>query len=301
MDLATPAFRAGAGLARGLPGPVAVGAAGALGTGAALASRGRRRLVARHLARAQPGLSGLQLQRAVNAAFRSYARYWAESFRLPDVSEEDLDAGLTHEGFEHLLAAREAGRGAIMAVPHLGGWEWAGFWLTRVQGIPITAVVERLDPPELFEWFAGLRRSLGFEVVALGPEAGPACVRALKANHVLCLLCDRDLAGTGPEVEFFGERTTLPGGPATLALRTGAPIMPTAIYFEGRRRHGVVRPPIPVERIGRLRDDVARITQDVAHQLEDLIRAAPDQWHLMQPNWPSDHAGATDASAGGAP
>ncbi len=176
-----------------------------------------------------------------------------------------------------------------MALPHLGGWEWSGFWVTRVQRRPVTVVVERLDPPALFDWFVELRRSFGFEVVPLGPEAGPAAARALKANHTLALLCDRDLAGTGPEVEFFGERTTLPGGPATLALRTGAPLLPTAIYFDGADcRRSVVLPPLDTRREGRLRDDVQRVTQDLAYALEDLIRRAPEQWHLLQPNWPSD-------------
>jgi KDO2-lipid IV(A) lauroyltransferase len=115
-------------------------------------------------------------------------------------------------------------------------------------------------------------------------------VRALKANHVVALLCDRDIGGGGIEVEFFGERTRLPGGPATLALRTGAPLLPTAAYFHGRGHLGVCRGPVPVERHGSLRDDVTRITQLLAHELEALIRVAPEQWHLMQPNWPSDRA-----------
>jgi lauroyl/myristoyl acyltransferase len=106
---------------------------------------------------------------------------------------------------------------------------------------------------------------------------------------VLALLSDRDLPGTGPEVEFFGERTTLPGGPATLALRTGAPVVPTAIYFDGPdNRHAVLLPPLDTSRQGKLRDDVQRVTQDLATALEVLIRRAPEQWHLLQPNWPSD-------------
>jgi KDO2-lipid IV(A) lauroyltransferase len=176
-----------------------------------------------------------------------------------------------------------------MAMPHLGGWEWSGFWVTCVKGHRVTAVVEELEPRDLFDWFVELRRSFGFEIVALGPDAGPATARALKANHVLALLCDRDLTGNGPEVEFFGERTTLPGGPATLALRTGAPILPTAIYFDGpNHRRSVVLPPLDTARQGKLRDDVQRVTQDLAHALEGLIREAPEQWHLLQPNWPSD-------------
>jgi KDO2-lipid IV(A) lauroyltransferase len=287
-DLITTAYKVASGLARAAPNPVATRAVRRIGRLAGRRMGEKRAIVAKNLQRARPGLAGAALDRAVAETFESYARYYLESFRLPGTSVDDLDAGFTVEGYEHIEAARAAGNGAVMALPHLGGWEWAGLWLTRVRKIPVTVVVERLEPPSLFEWFVELRRSLGMEIVPLGPEAGTATTRALKANHLLALLCDRDLAGTGPEVEFFGERTTLPGGPATLALRTGAPILPTAIYFDGPRRHAVVRPPLDTARQGRLREDVARVTQDVAHALEDLIRAAPEQWHLLQPNWPSD-------------
>ena len=103
------------------------------------------------------------------------------------------------------------------------------------------------------------------------------------------LLCDRDIVGNGIEVEFFGETTTLPGGPATLALRTGAALLPTAVYSgPGSSHTAVILPPVPIQRTGSLRADVTRVTQDLAHDLETLIRRAPDQWYLFQPNWPSD-------------
>lgn len=204
------------------------------------------------------------------------------------MSPADLDALFSYQGLDHVIRAREAGSGVIIALPHLGGWEWAAFWLATIENVPITAVVESIEPPELFEWFVAFRRSLGMNVVGLGPEAGSASLRALRANQILCLLCDRDIGGGGIEVDFFGERTTLPAGPATLAFRTGAPLLPTAIYFDGESHRAVVEPPLPVERHGSLREDIARVTQDLAHALEGLIRVAPEQWHLMQPNWPSD-------------
>ncbi len=112
----------------------------------------------------------------------------------------------------------------------------------------------------------------------------------------------RNLVGNGIEVEFFGERTTLPGGPATLALRTGASILPTAVYSgPGKNHTALILDPIPAERTGRLRQDVTRITQLLARALEELIRRAPDQWHLFQPNWPSDLLPAVDGLEGGSP
>ena len=158
------------------------------------------------------------------------------------------------------------------------------------------AVVEPIEPPELYDWFVDAARGARASTSSRsGRRRAPKRLPALRDNRIVCLLSDRDLTGDGVEVEFFGERTTLPGGPATLALRTGATLLPAAVYFRpGRNHHAVVRPPLPVEREGRLREDVARITQQLAHEFETLIRAAPEQWHLMQPNWPSDRSKQTE-------
>ena len=245
-------------------------------------------MVARHASRVRGrALSGPEERRAVDAAVQSYARYWMESLRLPAMDLDEIDANFSIDGLEHIEKARAAGTGAVLALPHVGGWEVGGAWFVR-QGFPMAVVVEPVDPPELFAWFAGLRESFGFKVIPLGKSAGTQVLRALRANEVVALLSDRDIGGGGVDVEFFGERTTLPAGPATLALRAGAPVLPTAVYFAGPGHHAVVRPPIALDRAGRLRDDVTRLTQALAHELEGLIRAAPEQWHLFQPNWPSD-------------
>lgn len=287
------AYRGGAAVARALPEPLTGPAEVVFGTGLAVAARRRRQTVSRHVERLEGrSLPPGELRRQVRRTFRSYARYWIESFRLPTLSAAELDAGLSYQGIEHFDAAMAGGRGVIMALPHLGGWDYGGTWMAT-QGYPVTVVVEPIRPPELFEWFAAMRRGLGLEVVPLGPHAARRVIGALRRNEVVGLLCDRDLTGDGVEVEFFGERTTLPGGPATLALRTGAPILPTAIYFDGPRHHlGVVRPALPVGRVGSFRDDVVHVTQHLARELEHLIRRAPEQWHVLQPNWPSERGPA---------
>jgi len=288
------AYTAGSAVARRVPGPGL--RAGVSLIGVAASHRGpamsqRRAMVARHLRRVLgPDVDEAGLAAKVNATFASYARYWAESLRLPGTSAGRIDAGMSWDGIGHIARAVEGGRGAILALPHLGGWEWGGFWMVQ-QGYPLTVVVEPLEPPELFEWFASFRRSLGMAVVPVGPQATPAVIKSVRANGVVCLLCDRSVAGaTGVEVEFFGERTEVPAGPAVVAMRTGAALLPAAVYFDGPGdgHLAVVRPPISVARTGSFRDDVARITQTLTAELEGLIRRAPTQWHLMQPHWPSD-------------
>lgn len=293
-------YRTAGWLAARLPGPtsraLAESAAVLVAHSGTLGTLRRRKLVAGHLRRvyaSAPGpvaIEGAALRRAVDETFVSYARYWAESLRLPSVGPAELSAGMSSDGFEHLFRAWAGGHGVILALPHLGGWEWGGAWLAR-QGVPVSVVVEALEPAELFDWFLDFRSSLGLEVITAGAEAGPAALAALSAKRVLCLLCDRVVGGgPGVEVELFGDGTTLPAGPVTLAYRSGAPLLPAAVYFApGRPDHlAVVRPPLTLERRGRLRLDVARGTQALASELEILIRRAPTQWHLMQPNWPSD-------------
>jgi KDO2-lipid IV(A) lauroyltransferase len=283
------AYRGAYAVGNALPRPLAAAAADGLGLVMARTMDGRRHMLERHLRRVHgPHLTGRALDREVRRTFRSYARYWMESFRLPKTTPAELDAAMSWEGVEHIDDAIARGHGAVVAMPHLGGWDFGGTWMCSL-GYRATVVAERIEPPELFDWFVELRRRLGMTVVPLGPEAAGPLLRALKGNELVGLVCDRDIGGSGVEVEFFGERTTLPSGPATLALRTGAPILPTAVYFKGRRgHHGVIRPPLDTTRTGRLRDDVARVTQALATELEALIRVAPDQWHLLQPNWPSD-------------
>jgi phosphatidylinositol dimannoside acyltransferase len=283
-------YRLGSLAARVLPGPLAAGAAASLGFGASFANPARRAMIERHLRRANPHLRGTALRLAAQQAFDSYARYYVESFRLPNLSARTVARTFTRDGYDHVVTGLEQGNGVILALPHLGGWEWAGRWLAD-QGHRVTAVVEPLQPPELFEWFAELRQALGMTVVPLGPKAAGTLLSALRDNQVVCLVTDRDIERSGVAVDFFGERTTMPGGAATLALRTGAPILPTAVYFTPRYNghHAIVRPPLPVQRLGGgLRDDVNRITQLLAHELEFLIRRSPEQWHMFQPNWPSD-------------
>ena len=288
--LTTNGYKLAALAARFTPTVLATGLATPFGAGANFFSPERREMIERHLRRVDPTLRGVRLRRASQQAFDFYARYWIESFRLPTMSRRAVDRGFTDDGYPQIVEALRRGNGAILALPHLGGWEWAGRWIAD-QGHQITVVVEHLDPPELFDWFVDLRSKLGMNVVPLGPRAGAAVVNALRNNHIVCLLSDRDIQRTGPTVEFFGEATTLPGGAATIALRTGAPIFPTAVYFTDRldAHLGWVRAPMWVERESkRLRDDVDRITQELAVELEILLRRAPSQWHLFQPNWPSD-------------
>lgn len=283
-------YRALFAVGRYAPRPLGLAIARVVGEASFRWMRPRRELMAAHQQRVAGGrLDEGELDRRVREAFLSYARYWLESARAPGESAAALEAHTSAEGVEYFDAALAAGRGVILALPHLGTWDTGGAWLASI-GYPLTVVAELLRPRRLFEWFVTMRRRLGIEVVALGPDAATAVARTLRQGGVVALISDRDLIGNGTEVELFGERTRLPAGPATLAIRTGAALLPCAVYLApGGGLRAVVRPPVPVERTGRgLREDVAEVTGRLASEIEVLIRAAPEQWHMFQPLWPSD-------------
>jgi KDO2-lipid IV(A) lauroyltransferase len=229
------------------------------------------------------------LERYVDRAFESYGQYWAEGAKLPAIPRDEMASRFViSEGREHLDAAFALGKGVIVALPHVGSWEWGGAYLSTI-GMPMTAVAEALDPPELFEWFKAKRESIGLSIEPLDESAGTVLLSTLRAGKVVGLLCDRDIQGNGIEVEFFGERVTMPAGPATLALRTGAALVAAACYSgPGRGHHAVITPTIDTTREAKMREDVTRITQLVARELEGLIRRAPEQWHVLQPRFASE-------------
>jgi len=250
-------------------------------------NKGARDNLSRNLAHAlSPNGSSANdelLELFVNRGFRSYGQYWAEGAKLPALAKSVIyDRFTIAEGLEHLREGKERGKGVVIALPHVGSWEWGGSFLNSL-GLGMTAIAEELDPPELFAWFKEKRESIGIRIEPLNEHAGSVLLSTLRAGAIVGLLCDRDLQGNGVEVEFFGERVTMPAGPATLALRTGATLVAAGCYAgPGRDHFAVITPPIEVERTKKLRDDVSRVTQSIAVELEGLIRRAPEQWHVLE-------------------
>jgi KDO2-lipid IV(A) lauroyltransferase len=283
------AYRSLASALQLIPRPLAAGLATASGLTMAGVWRDRRPVVRANLRRVLgPHASETELDQAVLAAFDSYAHYWVESARLVGMRPRDVLARFSIEGFDPVEETLRSGRGVVLALPHLGSWDVGGLWLT-LTGNPMTTVVEPLEPPELFEWFREQRSKLGLTILTPGPDTTSKLSQTLRDGRLVALVADRDVTGGGVEVEFFGEVTTMPGGPALLALRTGAPLFAAAVYQRpAGYYHAVVRPQLSTERSGRLRDDVERITGVLAREFEVLIRAEPTQWHMFQPNWPSD-------------
>jgi len=223
----------------------------------------------------------------IRASLASYARYWREAFRLPSMDLPAVARRLDEVfiGADRLVAAKEAGRGGVLALPHSGNWDLAGVWLAHTHGTFAT-VAERLKPESLYRRFIEYRESLGFEMLPLtGGERPPFEVLAerLRQNNFVCLMADRDLTRSGVQVYFFGEPTRMPAGSAKLAIATGAPLFPAHVHYDGDDCIVDIQEPLDTSS-----GDVTVITQALADRFAENIAAHPADWHMMQPQWLAD-------------
>lgn len=241
----------------------------------------------RNLSRVVPSADAAEMDELVRAAMRSYARYWMEAFRMPSMDLHACHASLDEQlcGRENLEDALACGKGAVVALPHSGNWDAAGVWLAHQHG-SFTTVMERLKPESRYERFAAYRESLGFEVIPAKGGLNPAAIVAerLRANGVVCLLADRDLSASGISVTFFGAQTRMPAGPAYLAARTGAVLLPAGSWFTDGGWGTRIHPPVPV---GDVRQ-IAAATQAMADVFAADIARHPADWHMMQSLWLED-------------
>ncbi|MEN8040832.1 MAG: phosphatidylinositol mannoside acyltransferase [Actinomycetota bacterium] len=250
----------------------------------------KRRLLTSHMRRAlEPLTSAEDLDAAVDEMYRSYGRYWAETFWFrPRHSRRIIDS-VDRINFDPVLKAQAADRGIVFAVPHVGNWEIAGL-IARDLGLDLMAVAEHLSNQKITDWFFDVRAEFGIDIVLTSdPARRSKMVRRLREGGALALLADRDVTGKGIPVEFFGEQTTVPAGPTALAELTDSALIPVAVYFKDGAGYRIeVGETIEIPPADTRAERIRLGSQLVAAALEAQIRKQPSQWHLFQPNWPSD-------------
>lgn len=236
-----------------------------------------------------PAPTEAELDALLRRAVASYTRYWREAFQLPTMGPDEVDRRTETVGWENIDRPLSESRGVVIALTHSGNWDAAAVVYCKARGLPMTTVAERLRPESLFERFKAYRESLGMDVVPLTGGAEPSAAvlkRVLKAGKSITLLGDRDLQGNGVPATLCGRATTMPSGPALLALQTGAALVPLELGFTPGGWRNVYYPEIEMPSEGRLRERVMHGIGQLAEIYTDLIRRNPQDWHMLQKIWP---------------
>ena len=234
-----------------------------------------------------PAATGADVRAVSRESMRSYARYWLEVFRLPVMPVQRLIDGMQDDTPDQVQVALDhlaAGRGVIFALPHAGNWDQAAAWIIAMGAGSITTVAERLKPESLYERFVRYREGLGMVVLPASGGDRPFGIlaRSLRAGKCVCLPCDRDITGHGIEVDFFGETAQMAPGPAALAERTGAALMPVMLWFTEDGWGVEVGAEIPVPAGEDRKERIVGMTQSVARFFEGAIAEHPQDWHMLQ-------------------
>lgn len=276
-----------------MPERVSYAVASALGSVAFYCWPRARKAMHANNRRVLPGASRRERDRVARRSLVNYCKYLADFIRFPSIPPGRLIDEVEGESrFEALSRVLERGKGAVIVCMHFGNWD-LGAGAAAARGYPLTVVAETFADPRLDAMVMGARTRLGMKIVKM-EKAGPSLFRALKENGLLALLIDRPTPGDGVKVTFFGEEVEVPAGPARLALRTGAAVVPTAFARIDPHRPEVTTLcdfGVVTERTGDDQADIQSLTQAIMHSHERFIRQYPDQWYMFRPMWPS-RAGA---------
>lgn len=236
-----------------------------------------------NLQRSQPEITALDLDLLTVNAMRSYMRYWCDTFRFPDWSQQRISETVTVENEHLLMDAIAAKTGVIVSLPHAGNWDHAGAYFCG-KGVNLVTVAERLKPEKLFLKFLEYRQNMGMEVLPLDGRVMGTLAQRLRQGALVALVADRDLSRSGIDVTFFGSPSRMPAGPALLALKTDAPLITAYVSYTETGIHIVFKQVLlPSE--GTQEQKVSEIVQMTATHFEEGIADKPEDWHMLQRIW----------------
>lgn len=231
--------------------------------------------------RVRPSASSEELEMLVRRGLSSAMRYWCDTFRIQDWSPQEATATVSSTN-QHLLdEGMASGKGIIVAVPHAGNWDHAGYYYCAI-GYPVHTVAEHLKPDRLFRRFLAHRERMGMTVLDLDQRTLPALEEFLRQGKLVALVADRDLSKSGMEVDFFGGKAKMPVGPALLSYKTEAKIITAYVNYREEGIHISWQGPVEIDRSRPQLDEVQRVTQQLANIFESEISADPTSWHMQQ-------------------
>jgi lauroyl/myristoyl acyltransferase len=225
------------------------------------------------------------LNRLLRSAFQHRARSYLEVLLAPRSRWDDLDPRLSVDpesrpvrlAMDASLEAGVHGRCPMIIGLHFGFMEMALRYVTEVHGLRAIAPMETLDNAPLQDYLVRMRTSSGVRLVPLA-SARRDLRNGLRRGEVVAIVGDRDISGASVAVELFGHRTTLPVGPALIAIDGGVPAYVVAIRRVGWERYATHIVELKATAEGGLRDRVTRFVEAEARAFESLIADAPEQW-----------------------
>lgn len=216
--------------------------------------------------------------------FRNFAKYLADFFKTPVLSEKYILKNIDVRGREKLDAALERGKGVILLSPHLGNWE-LGAAAIAAMGYPVNAIVLPHKDKRINDFFVKQRALNGIRSIPVGMGI-KECFRNLRRNETLAIAGDKDYTNGGITTKFFGKEAVMPKGPAAIALKTDSPIVPVVLIRREDNSFSLIfEDPIIYSTKGDKDTDIKELMSLYLPSFEKYIRMYPGQWYAFKRIW----------------
>lgn len=250
-----------------------------------LGDRKGRKAIMRNLRKVFPNEPESRIIYEARWVFRNWGKYLTEFFRFRCFTDEYFMRNTSAIGYEHIQAGLDQGNGIIIISAHMSNWEIGAAFMARCTGAKVAVVAAQHVYDKIDDLFVSTRKAMGIEVIYTH-EAGRKVLRALKNNKAVCILGDRDVTDGGVEVEFFGLPCKFPQGPARLALKAGAPLIPGFVLRRTNDSFVTVYQEPLVFPEGLDKDEQVKVVlQEYARRLEKMIREHPEEWPAFYDVW----------------
>lgn len=226
-----------------------------------------------------------EANRIMDTLFQNIGQSVMEVLYSPRLTKENIKNYVTLDHPEYLEQALAEQKGVVILTAHIGNWEWMGASLA-LYGYPTTTIVKKQPNDQLTRIINEYRERAGIEVFSRGGNEMVGAARALKKKKLLGFLADQDGGFYGVPMEFLGQMSSTPVGPAVFSHRFSSPIVPIFTLHKPDGGHQVViKEVIHFEDTGNEEEDIARMTRKMAKIIEDFIKEHPTEWLWFQHRW----------------
>lgn len=249
-------------------------------------SKRLRTIAAHNLKLALPELQPSEQERIVRGVFANLGRLLAEFCQLPTLTKQNVSERVIYDGYENFGQALERGQGVLFLTAHYGAWELCPY-AHALYGHPLKFVVRPIDNPLVDQLVNRYRMGSGNQVIEKKNSLKEILLTLQRREAVGILIDQNTFREAGVFAPFFNIPACTTTSLATIALRTGAAIVPgVLIWDEHLRKHRLrFEPPVTLAQTGNKQQDILTNTTRCNQVLEELVRMHPDQWLWVHRRW----------------
>ncbi|MFB3894876.1 MAG: lysophospholipid acyltransferase family protein [bacterium] len=224
----------------------------------------------------------LDADRLTKETLVNFYKYLVDFFRVSRLTADYVSQHIPIHGKEYLDTAIAEGKKIVILTGHIGNWELGAVALSKL-GYRFTSLALDHPDPRVNRLFQKRRKSAGIQVYPLNITGIRECYKALESGRIVALLGDLEFGTGGIDMDWFGEKVKVPKGPAMLARRTGAIVIPAVMVREKDDQLAIyIAPPMIPQKTDNPEQDIINDAKRYLEVFSQFIIKYPNQWYRFR-------------------